>query len=307
MMRKMRYAPMFNAENLDVQYQKDLDNFDRRAAGIRALACQSYHHNGPPILTQWEQGHIAGKGKGKSEFQPEGFDSALVSGGSVERPSSAPRQRPPHQSEVRKQQGQYNPITHDSSRDREYEARREKEFRLGPGGGGPRMMEGGGGGRPSSATRRVPESLSTRAAFDPILGKACPPSSAPPATPPHGGATPPSGRSALGSAIPAERPATPGRRTRIENGDSWGTYNPLTHEYSKPPKDARFFDQEAVTTRTQWISGQSKGRVAMKPDQGVYNPIANKWIVPPQNTRIIPGLSFAPAGIFSKTSGGLRP
>jgi hypothetical protein len=169
------------------------------------------------------------------------------------------------------------------------------------------MGEGAGGGsnsRPSSAQRRVPESVAARAAFDPILGKARPASPGPAATPARG----PRPASSSSSFFPAERPATPGRRPKVESGDSWGTYNPLTHEYSKPPKDSKFLDQEAVTTRTQWISGQGKGRVSMNPDQGVYNPITNVWVVPPENTRIIPGLSFAPAGIFSKTSGAtLKP
>lgn len=35
-------------------------------------------------------------------------------------------------------------------------------------------------------------------------------------------------------------------------------------------------------------------------DQGVYNPITNNWVVPPTNTRIINGLSFAPATMFSR-------
>jgi len=39
---------------------------------------------------------------------------------------------------------------------------------------------------------------------------------------------------------------------------------------------------------------------APRRDQGVYNPITNAWVVPPANARMISGLSFAPATMFSR-------
>ncbi len=135
-----------------------------------------------------------------------------------------------------------------------------------------------------------------RASYDPILGQVRLPASAGvPARP--SSAT----RSAPGPG-PAERPVTPGGRARVSSGDSWGRYDPITHVWAEPPRDAKFRDQNRNADQACGISGAGKARGPQPRDQGVYNPITNCWVVQPANPRIVAGLSFAPATLFSRSA-----
>jgi hypothetical protein len=189
--------------------------------------------------------------------------------------------------------------------DASYEAQKEREFQ---------RITGTGN---SGIAIRVD---AMRASFDPILGQYRPPSPAGRVQHPGSAASsvpasPVRGSSAAGSetgpqappALPQERTATPGRRSRAAQGETWGTYNPLTHSWATPPRDARFQDQAQVMTRKAGISGMmSKPNTAV--NQGIYNPILNTWTVPPQNLRHIQGLAFAPAALFKQpTPTTVRP
>ncbi|GAX75538.1 hypothetical protein CEUSTIGMA_g2981.t1 [Chlamydomonas eustigma] len=278
-----------NMENIDVQFEKDKDAFAKRATTYRRLAGEKYHHNRTPssIITLWEAGHIVDRGRGKGDgvvYDPIHHDFKVPPPAGVEtkhgRPQSAPR---PHQGDMRLQIGSYNPILHTFSQppDATYQNQKEKEF----------SRQHGHGSGSGVAITADPE----RAAFDPILGQPKPvtesqlqrarPASAP--------------RTAY-SAVPAERPATPGRRPRQAAGDSWGTYNPILHNWLAPPSDTRFHDQNAALNQQSGISGAHHRKAEPPRNQGVYNPILNTWTVPPANPRIIQGLSFTPASVFTQ-------
>ena len=248
-------------ENLDAQFQADSMKWQRKRETFSKAAESPAHHHGPSVLTLWEQGHIATKGKGKGIPQ-NSFDPSLLQGGSADRPSSAPHQRPSPSlgSSHHQKCNPFNPILQQ--------------------------------GEPEPSTRRPLSAVPRPPTFNPILGKITHPSSSsfehPPAPPQH----------------PPQHPPTPGRRPKVESGISWGTYNPLTHEYKSglQPADPRYVDQEALAVRARGISGKQKGRVQQgtNRDQGVYNPITNVWIVQPSNPRVIQGLHFStPTKAFS--------
>lgn len=180
---------------------------------------------------------------------------------------------------VRDQMGTYDPLNHSYRQppDPTYEAQKQRDFQRSNGGVG-------------IAIRADP----VRASFNPILGECQQPTTADrrPSSAP---------RSSSVGGPPAERPATPGRRHRVVQGSSWGTYNPISHQWQAPPSDARFHDQNEALNKKTGINGMQRAKVDDIPQrQGVYNPILNTWIVPPTNTRLIQGLSFAPATLFSQ-------
>lgn len=216
--------------------------------------------------------------------------------------------------------GTYNPITHayapGYAGDREYAQVKTKEFERSYGMG--------------SKSRVEPKQL-----FNPINGESRPvparPASAPrgrptPSSLSNGGGASPSPSPAaalfdttptksLNAASPLNTPLTPGSnpspsrprpstptssRTKVMQGDSWGTYNPITHAWVVPPRDARFSEQNKVLEQRSGISGSHHSKTPMSPNQGVYNPVLNTWLVPPANARHIEGLSFKPAAMFSK-------
>jgi hypothetical protein len=138
--------------------------------------------------------------------------------------------------------GSYDPVKHQylQQPDPDYEANKQRKFE-----------RDNGHGSSGIAIRADP----VRASFDPILGQCRPPSPAPqqrgqqqrPASAPRAAQT--------DQQQPAERPATPGRRMRAVQGDSWGTYNPIVHQWHVPPSDARFHDQNTALNHKNGISG----------------------------------------------------
>ena len=53
-------------ENLDVQFEKDKESFEKRASSYRRLQAERNHHGTQnSILTLWEEGHIVDRGRGK--------------------------------------------------------------------------------------------------------------------------------------------------------------------------------------------------------------------------------------------------
>lgn len=178
--------------------------------------------------------------------------------------------------------GAYDPILHHFTAPREpqYEARKEREFQRATGGG-------------NSGKAICADPL--RASFNPILGECRPPSPAPQRTVP---AVPGTNATLAQDGRPREHAATPGRRVHAMHGETWGTYNPITHAWAEKPRDSRFVDQNKVTDRKHGPSGAALGKPDTRMNQGVYNPILNVWIVPPANSRHIAGNSFAPAGTF---------
>eukprot|EP00955_Chlamydomonas_euryale_P061455 358035-Chlamydomonas_euryale.AAC.3 len=175
--------------------------------------------------------------------------------------------------------GSYDPIRHryTEARDPAYAERKEREF-----------QRATGGRRAGVAMVADP----VRASFDPILGQSR-------LVPVRADVQRPTSAAACHAATPpGERAATPGRRTRVTHGESWGTYNPITHTWSSEPRNAKFIDQNKVTDRTSGISGSQLGKPNTRINQGIYNPVLNTWQVTPANARTIGGNSFAPASIF---------
>ena len=63
-----------NIENLDAQFERDKESFERRASLYRRLQAGPYHHSTQnSILTLWEEGHIVDRGRGRG---PEGSRTA---------------------------------------------------------------------------------------------------------------------------------------------------------------------------------------------------------------------------------------
>ena len=187
---------------------------------------------------------------------------------------------------VRDQMGTYDPVNHAyvQAPDPSYEAQKDREF----------QRNNGLGNSGGVAIRVDP----MRASFNPILGECKPEAAAVAAAHRPRPASAP--RATAATAAPSERPATPGRRPRMAQGDSWGSYNPISHHWNAPPSDARFHDQNVALNKKSGVSEARLGKTEAPRDQGVYNPILNTWVVPPANTRIIQGLSFAPASLFSQ-------
>lgn len=78
------------------------------------------------------------------------------------------------------------------------------------------------------------------------------------------------------------------------------------HRWDVPPSDMRFHDQDGLSRRNAGISGSSRAHVVRGRDQGVYNPILNVWVEPPANARMVHGLAFAPARLFSGPAPGKK-
>ncbi|KAG2440993.1 hypothetical protein HXX76_003846 [Chlamydomonas incerta] len=210
--------------------------------------------------------------------------------------------------------GNYNPLTHEykNAPEVDYVERKQKEFQ---------RLYGLGHGM-----KRVQPAQSC----DPITGEPLAHSPAPVAAPPAPAAaeaTRPAGGPTTSAAVVggghfAGSPTTPGAaaiasekqrptsapRTggggssmrKSMSGPSWGTYNPLTHEWSVKPSDPKFEQQEKLVERQLGVSGQSAGRASTPSRHGVYNPITNTWKVPPADPRAVEGLTFMPATLFSR-------
>jgi len=301
-----------NAENIDVQYEKDKEAFERHARSYRKLAENKWHHNRSPgsILTLWEAGHIVDKGKGKAAYTPPLYDPILQreerdqdkKPGKL-RSASAPHERPTtaahrQDKQLQQQRGRYNPLTHEYAEpaDTGYESQKAREF-----------DRNTGIGRGIALCK----DMQSRDTFNPILGEYRSPAKEPPAPAqsqetPVRPARPSSAPRAIRSSgtssspAPAERSCTPGKRPVVAQSDSWGTYDPILHRWQVPPRDERFVEQNLVLNKQAGISGSQLKKVATPPSQGVYNPITNTWKVAPADPRIAQGLSFAPATLFSK-------
>ncbi len=107
------------------------------------------------------------------------------------------------------------------------------------------------------------------------------------------------------------KPKAPERRCvsaprRVLAGDSWGTYNPLTHTWSQPPKDPRFEDTEGAMAKYT-TSGIHTKKASRPASQGSYDPIRAVWKEAPKDTRSAAGAAFAPAELFKDGPGGSRP
>ncbi|PNH11107.1 hypothetical protein TSOC_002091 [Tetrabaena socialis] len=326
--RPIKQASAKNAENLDRQHERDKDAFERRASSYRRLAQEKYHHNAPPgsILTTFEQGHIVDRGRGKSDvhegrgvYDPVGHSfrvppSAVSSrpDGRDDRPSSAPHGRgyasihaaqpPQHERSttpfehklLQASRGVYNPLTHEykSAPEAQYVERKAKEFE---------RAHGLGHGMSRSVQR--PQRA------DPITGVSKP-SPAPAAPSPAPASAAAAGTHAVAAptspgpasvASQQQRPTSaPNYMRKSMSGPSWGTRNPITGEWSVPPSDPKFVEQELLVDRRLGVSGQSAGRTQTPGRQGVYNPILNTWSVQPADPRVIAGLSFKPATLFSR-------
>ncbi|KAG2486944.1 hypothetical protein HYH03_014442 [Edaphochlamys debaryana] len=291
------------------------------------------------ILTTFEQGHIVDRGRGKSDlhesrgvYDPVAHSfrvppaapptaASLGAGGKpkAERPISAPHSRGYADMHAAKQthhdrpttpfehrllqatRGTYNPLTHEyrDSPEPDYVNRKEREFE--------RNHGLGHGLRRTQPTQ----------AFDPITGESKPSpgpaaaasSPAPAAAPSTAAAaeahgtcevTTPGGPSTAAPPRPTTTPNSAGALRKSMAGPSWGTYNPITHEWAVPPRDPKFAEQESLTDRKLGVSGHSAGRTQTPGRQGVYNPILNTWTVPPADPRVMEGLAFKPATLFSR-------
>ncbi|KAG1661073.1 hypothetical protein FOA52_004535 [Chlamydomonas sp. UWO 241] len=276
-----------NVEQVDIEHARDVATAARKAAVYRKMATQPWHSDRAEgsVLTIWEQGHIADRGRGRPASAP--VDNLI--GGRERASITLPTQHggissrslvPP--SAVRERRGVLNPLTQQYSQapDVAYVAARQHSFDARNGFGN------------CGKGRAGPEADASRRGYDPILGRmrgAAGPDAQDPLPQPAGPAQP---------GLPAERP--PGRRGEaVRAGDSWGSYNPLLHAWTEPPRDVRFRDQEELTDRRAGIHGGCKVRVDPGPSQGVYNPVTNVWVVPPANARIIGGMAFAPARVFA--------
>ncbi|KAG2450453.1 hypothetical protein HYH02_004955 [Chlamydomonas schloesseri] len=213
--------------------------------------------------------------------------------------------------------GTYNPLTHTykNAPEGDYVERKAKEFQ--------RLYELGHGVRRVQAGPTCDPITGEPLAHSPAPAAALPaPAAAEASTPGVGPTT--SGAAAGGDGHFAATPTTPGAAAlaaqkqrptsapRIGGGGgggsvrksmagpSWGTYNPLTHEWSVKPADPKFEQQEKLVERQLGVSGQSAGRTSTPSRYGVYNPITNNWTVPPADPRVAEGLTFKPATLFSR-------
>ncbi|KAG1659720.1 hypothetical protein FOA52_012260 [Chlamydomonas sp. UWO 241] len=300
-----------NNEMFDVQHERDRDAFEKRANTYRKLATEKYHHNAPAgsIQTLWEEGHIVDKGRGHADQSGANVRDSVVFNDSpaqadIDRPqSAAPRPRTAAGT-MMDTMGSYDPINHryTQPRDAGYAAQKDREFSRATGGA-------------NAGVALVGDAV--RATFNPILGQyrashgAAHDAAASPAPFEFAGglavarpyASARCASASVGTAMPAEHAATPGRRTAVRQGESWGSYNPITHEWAAgaAPRDARYCDQNRMADRSAGVSGSTLGRPDTAMKQGVYNPITNHWVVPPANFRVAAGLSFAPASVFYAT------
>ncbi|EFJ47582.1 hypothetical protein VOLCADRAFT_91852 [Volvox carteri f. nagariensis] len=306
-----------NAENLDVQHQRDKAAFQRRANVYQRHAHRPYHHHAPAgsILTTFEKGHIVDRGRRKvTQHEARGvYDpvmheyridpspevaAATVAEAAKERPSSAPHRREsaapePHHKRsttpfehkyLQVTRGTYNPLTHEyiDQPEADYAQRKEKEFERRHGLG---------------AMRRVQPQTSC----DPILWNRDVSVQTSESTQEASTASAVEGSSA--SSAPATRRQRPtsaptARSRRAVAGR--GVYNPLTHQWNMPPANPDHEKADEVAQRRMGISGKGVGRTCTPGQQGVYNPILNTWTVLPANPRLIDGLAFMPATLFSK-------
>mmetsp|Transcript_16158 Transcript_16158/g.44146 ORF Transcript_16158/g.44146 Transcript_16158/m.44146 type:complete len:339 (+) Transcript_16158:127-1143(+) len=306
-----------HVENIDIQHQKDRQAFERRAAVHRRQAGETWHNNGPGITGLWEKGHIVDRGRGKSEVQAShGVFNPILShfvvppvpvvGPQGQRPQSAPhvRQSSPAtlssgraDKELQRRRGVINPITGHVQypADPQYAARKEVEFQ---------RSYGGGGG---IHTRVNPEQINPITGEQTFKPLPCTPGSEQGM---NGGSGSAQKRPASAPRAPAgkrehtaaARPTTPGGGRKVMHGETWGTYNPINHVWQVPPKDSRYSDPSAMLEKSKGLSGTHVAKGQHLPNQGIYNPILNTWTVPPTNPRVIQGLSFAPATMFSRNT-----
>ncbi|GLC33171.1 hypothetical protein PLESTM_000032200 [Pleodorina starrii] len=324
--RPVKAASAKNAENLDIQHERDKVAFERRARVYQQHAGRPYHHHAPPgsILTTFEQGNIVDRGRRKSTVQLDRgvYDpvvhsyridpspEVVAAAAATTRPSSvpdrrtlAPQQLQPHHARsttplehklLQVSRGTYNPLTHEyiDAPEADYAARKEKDFDRVHG-----LRTG---------VRRVNVPPPT----DPITWSREPSASSAASAPAVLVAAGAQGGGAGSSAAPAQAeaprqrptsaPSRPSGPRKSMSGLSWGTYNPLVHEWQVPPENPVFAQQETLLHRRLGLSGCSTGRRRAPRQEGVYNPILNTWTVPPADPRQIDGLSFKPATIFSR-------
>ncbi|KXZ56255.1 hypothetical protein GPECTOR_1g222 [Gonium pectorale] len=203
---------------------------------------------------------------------------------------------------VQVSRGIYNPVTHEYKElpEPQYAGRKEKEFERAHGiGHGLRRLQ------PFEPCDPITWTSPERPQLEVPAASPVPPESDVSALTPEPQVA---SLSAAAASAPAaarqQRPASaPGRGRSLRKsmqGPSWGTYNPLTHEWQVPPADTKYAKQEEMVDRQLGVSGRSAGRTAMPRSQGVYNPILNTWTVPPADPRVVDGLSFKPATLFSR-------
>eukprot|EP00955_Chlamydomonas_euryale_P089935 364500-Chlamydomonas_euryale.AAC.40 len=275
-----------NVEDLDKAHERDIASFERRANVYRRLANAPFHHNraADSIVTLWEQGHIADRGKHHPASAPE--DHML---GGVQRPD---RYAIPHEQVVAQKHGRWLVrCMHDATRLAHIWNACSAPL------GQPEVPVAPHANRRHAARNPITGDNTDVSLHDAPCGRACVRQQA--------AHNPILGRSNdMKTAVPAAcswQTTTKKLAQSVRAGDSWGSYNPILHTWDVPPKDKRFHDQEAVSNRRAGVGGMSRGRATPGRDQGVYNPILNQWVVPPENARLVHGLAFAPASLFSES------
>ncbi|PNW80531.1 hypothetical protein CHLRE_07g321250v5 [Chlamydomonas reinhardtii] len=210
--------------------------------------------------------------------------------------------------------GTYNPLTHEykDAPEVDYVQRKQKEFQ--------RLYGLGQGIKRVQPTQTCDPITGEPLAHSPAPATAPPAPAAVEVTTPGGGLATSAVAAATGGGHFGGTPTTPGaaaiaaqkqRPTSAPRmggssmrksmaGPSWGTYNPLTHEWSVKPSDPKFEQQEKLVERQLGVSGQSAGRASTPSRHGVYNPITNNWTVLPADPRVAEGLTFKPATLFSR-------
>mmetsp|Transcript_33602 Transcript_33602/g.60678 ORF Transcript_33602/g.60678 Transcript_33602/m.60678 type:complete len:345 (-) Transcript_33602:377-1411(-) len=271
-----------NVENLDAKFEDEKKAYQNKREVYSNLCEKSYHHFRKPedYPTLWEQGHIVDRGRGKvAEVENKGVYDPLQHEYKI-----APV--------VEEQKGFSRPS--DNVRSNSYaEVYAGRTI--------PTQLEGkrtqSAQGRYNPVTHSYVDSPDPELAdrrekeFRRSYGHSSGPAPRRPLT-----AGPKDTTDIISNT--STRPSTASVRTSVQSGETWGTYNPLLHEWKVPPRDTRYQNTEAVVTRRSGITGQKpRGANAM---QGSYNPITNTWNVLPSNPRVVDGLSFAPATLFTR-------
>lgn len=263
-----------NTDTVDTQYDIDKELFNRTAHKYREHASKQYHHSRPIDQGDcvWADGNIVDKGRSHPQDQTAVFDPIIGKWREVhkdtQRPSSAPAAAHPRDDNaeipvprgrgrgVRWMYGQYNPLTHHyiQGPDPSHDAVRQREDARARG------LDG---------IRTRPDVQETYNVF-------------------RGDFTDPAVGAARSEA--EHRPAV----TKHANGQSWGTYNPVTNQWLVEPQDPKRADVQTLAVRQLGLSAGGVRRVPLPKTQGVYDPIKNMWIEPPQCARAYHGQTFAP-------------
>jgi hypothetical protein len=90
--------------------------------------------------------------------------------------------------------------------------------------------------------------------------------------------------SILCGVLPPERGQPPEKKTgprQIVNGQTWGQYDPIRHQWKVPPVNPVYKDQEILHDKRCFTSGTHSKRVHHMEARGVWNPISATWTIAP--------------------------